>query len=67
MTQVGNNEDRFGGPYMIQDRDHMSEIDQPKEKANKGDVRQVEQSQTNGRQQGGGDNSAGSKRRRPIF
>jgi len=26
MAQVGNNEDRFGGEFMIQDSDHMSGI-----------------------------------------
>ncbi len=53
MAQV-NDQDRFGGPYMIQDRDHMSEV---------GDDRQsqqwprpsVEQSQSEVRQQGGDD------------
>lgn len=61
MAQVGNNEDRFGGEYMIQDSDHMSEISQGKDKANRGDVRQAEQSQSGGRQQGSGDQSAGGQ------
>jgi len=55
MTQVGNNENRFGGQYMIQDHDHMAEINQSSDKAKRGDVRQTEQSQSNGRQQGAGD------------
>ena len=61
MSQVGNNEDRFGGEYMIQDRDHMSEIGQDTDKATRGGVRQSEQSQTGGRQQGSGDNSASNR------
>ncbi len=51
------NESRFGGQYMVQDRDHMSEIRQTTDKANRG-VRQSEQSQSGGGQQGNGDQSA---------
>ncbi len=58
MAQVRNNQSRFGGQYMIQDRDHMSEIDQATDKANRGGVRQSEQSQSEGRQQGGDDQRA---------
>ena len=59
MAQVGNNENRFGGEFMIQDRDHMSEIDQSKENAGRGKVRQSEQSQSKSWQHGADDNSAG--------
>jgi hypothetical protein len=38
MAEVRNNEGRFGGQYMIQDRDHMSEIGQSADKANRGGV-----------------------------
>jgi len=58
MAEVRNNENRFGGEYMIQDRDHMSEISQTTDKANRGGVRQSEQSHAEGRQQGG-DQGAG--------
>jgi hypothetical protein len=58
MSQAGNSENRFGGQYMIQDRDHMSEISQTTDEAKHGDVRQSEQSQQYGRQQGAGDRSA---------
>lgn len=47
-----NNESQFSGEYMIQDRDHMSGVGQPKAKAN-GSVRQAEQSSSGARQQGG--------------
>jgi hypothetical protein len=61
MSKVENNEDRFGGQYMIQDRDHMSENDQAKDKPNRGGVRQSEQSQSGGRQQGSSDNRENSQ------
>jgi hypothetical protein len=61
MSQVGNNEDRFGGEYMIQDRDHMSEIGKESGKANRRPARQVEQSHSENRQQGDG-NDAASRR-----
>ena len=60
MSQVGNNQDRFGGQYMVQDRNHMSEINQVTDKTNRGGVRQAEQSQSDGRQQGG-NQSAGAR------
>jgi hypothetical protein len=60
MAEDRNDQSRFGGEYMIQDRDHMSEISQVADKANRGGVRQVEQAQTDGRQQGG-DQSAGGQ------
>ena len=67
MAQVGNNENRFGGPYMIQDRDHASAVTQATEQPSDGEVRQSEQSQSEGRQQGGGDQNPrrrqGSRRR----
>ena len=65
MAQVGN-ESGLGGEFMIQDRDH--EIDRATDKANRG-VRQSEQSQTGGRQQGSGDTTAGRQqdaRRRQV-
>lgn len=61
MAQV-NDQDRFGGPYMIQDRDHMSGIPETSEKANRGGARQSQQSQTEARQQGGDDQGANSQR-----
>jgi hypothetical protein len=61
MAQVRNNESQFGGEYMIQDRDHMSEIDQAADDANRGRVRQSEQSQSGGRQQGGDDSASGQQ------
>ena len=54
MAQVGN-EDRFGGEFMIQDRDHMSGINPATGKAKTGNARQVDQSQADGGQQSGGD------------
>jgi hypothetical protein len=61
MSQVGTNQDRFGGEYMIQDRDHMSEIGQSTDHAKRRGARQVEQSHSNDRQQGDGNDNA-SKR-----
>jgi hypothetical protein len=52
MSQVGNNQDRFGGQYMVQDRNHLSEISPATDKAPRG-VRQSDQSQDATRQQGG--------------
>ncbi len=52
MVEDRNNQSRFGGEYMIQDSDHMSEIPQSTDKANRG-VRQAEQSHSESRQQGG--------------
>jgi len=52
------NENRFGGQYMVQDRDHMGEIPQVADKVNRGGVRQPEQSQAEGRQHGSGEHSA---------
>jgi hypothetical protein len=60
MAQVGNSQDRFGGEYMIQDRDHMSETNQVTDNANRGSARQAEQSQKNGRRQVNGDRNAGN-------
>jgi hypothetical protein len=59
MAEDRNNEGRFGGPYMVQDRDHMSEISPVTDKANRGGVGQSEQSQAGGRQQGSDDHSPG--------
>jgi hypothetical protein len=56
MAEV-RNDSRFGGQYMVQDRDHMSEINQAPDKAKRG-VRQSEQAQDGGGQQGGRDQSA---------
>jgi hypothetical protein len=57
MAEVRNNESRFGGEYMIQDRDHMSEINQATNEADRGGARQSEQSQSDSRQQGGDDDA----------
>jgi hypothetical protein len=54
MEQVGTNQDRLGGPYMIQDRDHLGDPGEPARKAHRG-ARQSEQSHTGHRQQGGSD------------
>lgn len=59
MAEDRNEQSRFGGQYMVQDRDHMSEVPQATDKANRGGVRQSEQSQGDARQQGGDDRSAG--------
>ena len=61
MAQVGNTQDRFGGEFMIQDRDHMSDINQVTEKASRGSARQAEQSQVGARQQGSVDHGASSQ------
>jgi hypothetical protein len=69
MAKSPNNPNRFGGPYLIQDSDHLTETikasfgEQPKAS------RQTDQSQSDDRQQGGDDNhptgqQGGSKRRR---
>ena len=58
MAEVRNDAGRFGGEYMVQDSDHMSESGQTADNANHGGVRQSEQSQSEGRQQGGGDQNA---------
>ena len=52
MAEDRNEASRFGGQYMVQDRDHMSEIAPVEDNANRGGVRQSEQSQTGSRQQG---------------
>ncbi len=59
MAQVGNNEDRLGGEFMIQDRDHAVQGSPQANKANRGNVRQSEQSHSGARQQGSGDNATG--------
>jgi hypothetical protein len=61
MAQVGNNEN-LGGPYMVQDRDHMSKISPATDKAKRSGVRQQEQSHESSRQQGNDDHSGGSRR-----
>jgi hypothetical protein len=48
---------RFDGPYMIQDRDHMSGIAQAG--GDDGGGRQADQSHRGGRQQGGQDQGGG--------
>jgi hypothetical protein len=63
MTQVGNNQDRFGGEYMIQDSDHMSGIAPSNDQADTGSNKQADQSQNDSRQQGGDRNSTGKKQR----
>ena len=66
MAQAGNSEDRFGGEYMIQDHDHMSEIGQSSDNANRG-VRQADQSQSDRRQQGGDRNDGSRQDRQSQF
>jgi len=56
---VDKNDSRFGGQYMIQDRDHMSDVSPTTENAPRG-VRQSDQSQSGSRQQGG-DQSANTQ------
>jgi hypothetical protein len=58
MTRSANNEDRFGGAYMVQDRNHMGEIRQAPEKAGHGRARRAEQSPGNGHRQSTGKRSA---------
>jgi hypothetical protein len=55
MAQDKLAENRFGGEYMIQDRNHMSEITPATDKANRGDARQAEQGHAVDRQQAGDD------------
>ena len=50
MAQVHN---QFSGEYMVQDSDHMSGIPLVGAKANRGTTRQVEQSNSDDRHQGG--------------
>ena len=52
MAEDRTNQSRFGGEYMIQDSDHMSDIPQTTDNAKRG-ARQSEQSESNARQQGG--------------
>jgi hypothetical protein len=54
MAQAGNN--RVGGEFMVQDSDHMIDNTQPADQATR-KVRQVEQTQSAGRQQGSDRNS----------
>ena len=61
MAEDRNSESRFGGQYMVQDRDHMSEIPQATDKATRGGTRQSEQSQAGARQQGGEQNARGQQ------
>ena len=61
MAQVGNSAERFGGEFMVQDSDHMSEINPVTEKAGRGNARQAEQSQAGARQQGNVDHGASSQ------
>jgi hypothetical protein len=60
MADEKNKANRFGGPYMIQDSDHMSEIRQVGGEAGEGSSRQVGQSQGDS-QQGGVDHSGGGQ------
>ena len=61
MAQVGNSAERFGGEFMIQDSDHMSDIKPVTEKASRGNARQAEQSQAGARQQGSVDHGTSSQ------
>ncbi len=70
MTQVGNSEDRLGGQYMIQDRDHQVEINQPNSDATRATARQADQSQSESRQQGAvnyRDGNQGGERRSQSY
>ena len=58
MVEDRNKANRLGGPYMIQDRDHMSEVGQTGGEVRHGSGRQVEQSQGDTRQQGSGQHSS---------
>jgi len=66
MTQDRSKTERLGGPYMIQDRDHMSEVGQVGGEARRGGSRQVEQSQGETRQRASGQQGGerGYKRRK---
>ena len=70
MAQVGNNENRFGGRYFVQDSNHMVETSKAPQGTQLDGVRQSEQSQSPGRQQGSGDEQIsgqqGGERRRPA-
>jgi hypothetical protein len=58
MAQTGNNQSRFGGQYLIQDLNHMSEIETA-QGAQRNGARQTEQAQQH--QQDGGDENAGTQ------
>ena len=60
MAQTGNNQSRFGGQYLIQDLNHMSEIETTHD-TKRGGARQAEQAQSHGRQQGGDDEHASTQ------
>ncbi len=51
MSQAGNNDNQFSGPYMIQDRDHA--VSQSQGGTKRTSARQSEQSHSETRQQGG--------------
>ena len=53
MVDDRNKANRVGGPYMIQDRDHLNEAGQMGGDARTARSRQPEQSQGDSRQQGG--------------
>ena len=63
MATDRNKADRLDGPYMIQDRDHMSEIGQVGGEAKGRGGRQAEQSQSDSRQHGS-DQQGGERSRR---
>jgi len=58
---------KTGGPYLIQDQDHMSEIGQLGGEARSGGGRQSEQSQSESRQRGSGQQGGERRRRRTKF
>jgi len=69
MAEDRNDQSRFGGQYMVQDRDHMSDISEVSNKPGRTGVRQADQTQTGARQQGGDDQVAGPQqggRRRQV-
>ena len=58
---------KAGGPYMIQDQDHMSEVGQMGGEARNGGGRQSEQSQSESRRQGSGQQGGERSRKRTKF
>jgi hypothetical protein len=53
MSTKNQQDNTIGGPYMVQDLDHMVVSNQPASKAKRGGASQAEQSQSASRQHGG--------------
>jgi len=64
MAEDKREVEREGGEYMIQDRDHTSEVGQMGGKASHGRGRQSEQSQGGSQQHGGGQQGGERSRKR---